>query len=171
MATLQGGGTWQTGFYLSDDTTFVNNPLKPGAAAFLFNPMLNVNSNLTVTMTGTVPQTTNVYSIVAGFNLLGLATPISTNLTSALANFTGESDANAVLNDQLFVWSNGTQTFQTIYYFTGSDMATLQGGGTWQTGFYLSDDTTLINVTPIVGQAYFINHQGATEYWTNSFSF
>jgi len=175
IANLNGDPTvsnWQTGFYLSDYATYLNNPLPPGQAAFLYNPS---QSAVTATVVGTVPQKTNVTTIYPGYNLYGVAAPVSTNLCSPLINFQGSSDPNAITNDLLYVWSPSSQTFQTLNYFTATDIANLNGDPTvsnWQTGFYLSDYSTLIDVTPSAGSAFFIFHPGSgAETWTNTFSF
>jgi hypothetical protein len=154
------------GFY---DTggTYYNTPLPPGTSAFIYN-YANTSSNLTVTLVGTVPQKTNVYTIVQGYNLFTLTVPVVTNLCSSLANFSGTSDPDAVNNDQIYLWNASSQQYQTLQYFNAADASADWSG---VAGFY---DTggTYYNVAPAVGSGFFIRHiASGTEYWTNSFSF
>jgi len=146
--------------------TFYNSSLQPGNGAFIYN--YKGSSPLTVTLVGTVPQTTNVYTIGQGYNLFSLAAPVATNLVSTLANFSGASDPNLVNNDQLLLWNSTTQQYQTLYYLSAADAAADSLGSA---GFYDSAGT-FYSAAPSVGQAFFINHVVAgTETWTNSFSF
>jgi len=164
-AATDWGGTF-AGFY-DQGGTFYNTPLPPGSAAFIYNP---ANANpLTVTMTGTVPQATNIYTISQGYNLLSLTDPVVTNLCGSLANFTGTSDVNDVNNDQILLFNPVTAQYQTLFYFNASDAATDWGGT--QAGFY-DQGGTFYPISQPVASAFFINHIVAgTETWTNTFSF
>jgi len=147
--------------------TYYNTQLPPGGSAFLYN-IANNSSNLTVTLVGTVPQTTNIYTIKQGYNLFCLASPVVTNLVSTLGNFSGYSDPNGVNNDQVLLWQPATSQYQTLYYFNATDAANDFGGAA---GFY-DLGGTYYPVAPAVGSGFFINHVvPGTEYWTNSFSF
>ena len=146
---------------------YYNTPLVPGESAFLYN-YGNTVSNLTVTLVGTVPQTTNVYTIVQGYNLFSLATPISTNLVSELGNFSGTSDPNGINNDEIYLWNATAQQYQTLFYYNAADASSDWNG---PAGFY-DGGGNYYPVAPSVGSGFFINHVVAgTEYWTNSFSF
>lgn len=158
------GGT--AGFY-DGGGTYYNSPLKPGAAAFLFN-FNNTSSNLNVTFVGTVPQTTNIYTIIPGYNLVGLTAPVVTNLVGSLANYTGVSDPDGNNNDQLYLWNSITQQYQTLFYWNATDAASFWGGAA---GFY-DGGGTFYNVAPNVGQGFFINRViNQTTTWTNIFNF
>jgi len=165
-AATDWGGT-SAGWY-DNNGTFYNTPVPPGVAAFLLNYQ-NTHSNLTVTLVGTVPQATNIYTIKPGLNFIGLTDPVVTNLCGTLANFTGYSDVNDVNNDQILVWQTSVQAFQTLYYFNAADAATDWGGTA--AGFYDNNGTYYPLALP-VGSGFFINHVVAgNETWTNSFSF
>jgi len=159
---LTTGAGWYDG-----NGTFYNPSLQPGTGAFLYN--YNNNTPLTVTLVGTVPQTTNVYTIGQGYNLFSLAAPVVTNLVSSLGNFSGVSDPNLSANDQVLFWNPATQQYQNLLYVNSADAAT--DGLTTGAGFY-DGNGTFYPAAPSVGQAFFIYHQAnSTETWTNSFSF
>jgi len=160
----------QTGWY-DQGGNFYNTPLPPGDSAFIYNP--GNPGALTVTMTGTVPQATNVYTIQPGYNLVDLTDPVVTNLVGGAGSggFTGTSDPNGVNNDQLLTWQTGVQQYQTLYYFTAADATANFFTTETQTGFYDQGGNFYPEALP-VGAGFFINHVVAgTEYWTNSFSF
>lgn len=160
-------GTSVAGFYDGAGTLAANVSLNQGSGSFLYNPSA---SGVTVTMVGTVPQTTNVIAVTPGFNIYSFYAPVATNLESSasLANFPGTSDPNGVSNDVLYLWTgNGYGISQ---YFTAADYDVIVGnppGTTTTPGFY-DGAGTLISSTVPVGRAFFLRHYGATKYWTNS---
>jgi len=165
-AAADWGGT-SAGWY-DQAGTFYNTPVPPGTSAFLLN-FQNKATPLTVTLVGTVPQATNIYTIKPGLNFIGLTDPVVTNLCGSLANFSGTSDPNDVNNDQILVWNGAVQAFQTLYYFNAADAAADWGGTS--AGFYDQGGTFYPLALP-VGSGFFINHVVAgNETWTNSFSF
>jgi len=159
-----------TGFY-DQGGNFYNTPLPPGNSAFIYND--GNPSALTVTMTGTVPQATNIYALTQGYNLVSLTDPVVTNLVGGAGSggFTGTSDPNDVNNDQLLLFNPVTSQYQTLFYFTAADATAAFFEPESNTGFYDQGGNFYPEALP-VATGFFINHIVAgTEYWTNSFSF
>lgn len=128
--------------------------LNQGQGSFLYNA---AGVGLTTTMTGNVVIGTNNLSIIHGYNIYSLVTPVSTNLSSSatFANFPGTSDGNGVNNDQLYLWNgNGYNVSQ---YFTGADADNYFLGSGSVNGFY-DPLGNLVNAAPQVGQGFFLNH-------------
>ena len=120
-------------------------------------------------MVGNVPQTTNVTTLVPGFNMTALHSPVVTNLVGSLANYTGVSDPNGNNNDILFSWVPNTQGYLILYYYNAADAASWLGGTS--AGFYDSGGN-LNNFAPNVGAGFFIQRlTGQTTTWTNVFNF
>ena len=152
-----------SGFYDSGGT--LHSPsFKQGSGSFIYNP---TSSNVVATVTGTVPQGTNVIPVITGFNIYSVVPPVATNLESALVGFPFTSDQNGVNNDVLYKWNgNGFNIWQ---YFTANDANYNFLASGLTTGFYDSGGT-IHDTTTQVGQAFFLFHSGAPVQWTNSFS-
>jgi hypothetical protein len=136
---------------------------------------------MTVTTTGNVfggsTGSTNVSTITAGYNLIGLQVPISTNVVvdangSPLSyglplNLTSSPNPpSANQNDSMLYW-NGV-TYVTYYYYNSADATTwINDGNTYPAGFYTTGQDFAAN--PTVNQGFFIKHIGSAINWTNSF--
>ena len=166
LGTAPGTGT---GWYAGNGA-FANVSLYQGTngGSFLKNRSA---AAITVTLVGTVLQGTNTYGIKPGFNTYTLPEPVSTNLNSALVNFPGTSDPNAVINDVYYHY-NGVN-YDILYYYTDADALDSFGvssGNGWYTalGAFGSANPAL---WPKVGEGFFINHRAATTVtWTNVFN-
>jgi hypothetical protein len=160
------GNTGSTSGFYDATGVLVTGSLNQGSGSFLYNPSAAAITNTTV---GTVVQSTNSLTIVAGFNIYSLIPPVSTNLESSatFASFPGKSDPNAVNNDVLYKW-NGAG-YGIYQYFTGADADAWFGNSGSVNGFY---DATgvLVSSAPSVGQAFFLYHTGAPVTWTTSFT-
>jgi len=145
--------------------------LSANKAAFIQN---HSASAMTVTTVGNVLQGTNaIYTITAGYNLICLAEPISTNPIVAgyglPANMTSAPNDPPTINsnDAIFVW-NGV-SYATYYYFTAADANTWNG--TPVAGFYdLLGNLMPASSYPQVNQGFFLYHTGAPLLWTNTFN-
>jgi hypothetical protein len=106
--------------------------------------------------------------------LIALTSPVVTNLCASGVNggnFTGTSDPNDVVNDQLSTWNTSAQAFTTLYYFTAADATSAFFTPESNTGFYDQGGTFYPEALP-VGAGFFINHLVAgSETFTNVFSF
>jgi hypothetical protein len=129
---------------------------------------------MTVTTVGTVAQGTNVVPIHAGYNLIALQEPISTNLLVSgyglPVNLTSDpvDPPNQNKNDALYAW-NGT-AYQVFYYFNQTDATTWEGFAA-PAGFYdLLGNPMPTASYPQVNQGFFLYHSGSTLNWTNTFT-
>ena len=165
--------------------TYANEKLTPGKSAFIYN---HSASPLTVTTVGTIFQGTNVTQINAGFNLLCLQAPISTNLVvDASGNqlpyglpstLTSSNCVNTLNNtptettqDYILYWDGNS--YITYFYFNQADATSWENsygaGPTYTAGFYTAGGVPMPQ-NPSVNQGFFIHHIGASINWTNSFT-
>jgi len=148
--------------------------LNNGNATFIQN---HSTFPLTLTTTGNVlggsVGATNYATIHAGYNLIALQVPISTNPVVAGYGLPGNLTSSPVdppnqnVNDALFAW-NGVG-YATYYFFNQVD-ATAWEGFAAPAGFY----DALGNPMPSsayaqVNQGFFLYHTGASVTWTNAF--
>jgi len=176
--------TWNSsptaGFYdLNGD--FANFQIQSGQAVFLQNSV-HSPAALTLTLTGNVLQGTNqLNNIVAGYNFLSLAQPISTNpvtqpygLPLGLRSFAYAGNENGgvpetLYSDAIYVW-NGS-TYNAWFYFNSSDANSWNGTPT--AGFYDPSGDLLGTPgfsAPLVSQGFFVYHAGAAVPWPNIFA-
>jgi len=150
---------------------YANVKLTGNQAAFIQN---HSSSPMTVTTVGTVFQGTNTSSIVAGYNLVALAVPISTNAFGGTfglpASMTSSplDPPNPSRNDTIYAW-NGI-SYTTYYYFNAADATTWQGFSS-PAGFYdLLCNAMPSSSYPTVNQGFFLYHTGSAITWTNGFT-
>lgn len=148
-----------------------NVKLANGAAAFVQN---HSASPMTVTTVGNVLNTTNITTINAGYNLVCLQVPISTNpivggyglpltLTSSPLD-----PPNQTRNDVLYAW-NGVGYAQ-YYFFNQADATTWEGFAS-PAGFYDTAGNPMPTSSyPQVNQGFFLYHTGAPVAWTNGYT-
>jgi len=158
-------GVNKAGFY-DGNGNYNDAPVPPGSSFFVQN-YANTSSNLTLTLTGSIANQTNIVTIAPGFQTVAYGAPVATSLVLS-NNYVGVSDANGINNDVLYSWVPSMQGFLTLQYYTASDA--LAWWGVNQVGFYDGNGSP-VNYTPNAGQPFFIQRlTGATTYFTNSFS-
>jgi hypothetical protein len=141
-------------------------------AAFIYN---HSGSQMTITTTGNVFQGSNVVTTInAGYNLVCLAVPVSTNPASTTFGLPGNLTSSPVdpplqsRNDTIFAW-NGSGYAQ-YYYFNQADATTWEGFAS-PAGFYdLGGSLMPSSSYPTVNQGFFLYHTGSPVTWTNTFS-
>ena len=140
--------------------------IKQGVGAFVYN---GAGIPMTNTVTGTVPQGTNVVTITAGYNTYAIYEPVATNIDSVLTGFPGTSDSTGVNNDVYYGWT-GSGFGTILTYFNQSDANAYWGVN--QAGWYDglgSNQSGNTALWPKVGQGFMIHHIGASVQWTNKF--
>jgi hypothetical protein len=134
---------------------------------------------MTITTTGNVLQGTNVTPISAGYSLMCLQVPISTNPVAAniglpLSMTSSPNDPpTQSANDTLYLWTGAG--YQLYYYFNQADATSWENGGgsspVYPAGFYAANGNPLDpSAYPQVNQGFFLYHSGATLQWTNTFT-
>ena len=168
QADASGDGIGNAGWY-NGSLSPVSVTLPQGGSAFLQN---QAGAPMTVTITGTVLQGTNaLVSVPAGYSLLALGTPVSTNVDAAGIGLPGSklsSDPNGPPtghNDQFLFW-NGTG-YVPFYYFNQADAS---GDGIGNAGFYNGSLSPITSANyPAVGQGFVFYHYGTAFTYTNTF--
>jgi hypothetical protein len=170
-ATTWEGFTSPAGWY---DTAgnYANVELTLNQAAFIQN---HSSSGMTITSTGNVFQGSNVVTTInAGYNLVCLAVPVSTNPASTTFGLPGNLTSSPIdppilsRNDTLFAW-NGLGYAQ-YYFFNAADATTWEGFAS-PAGFYDSAGNPMPSSSyPTVNQGFFLYHNGSSVTWTNTFS-
>jgi hypothetical protein len=125
------------------------NNVYPGTAFFLYNAGSVTN---TVTLVGSVVQTTNTFHVGTGYGFYAVVPPVASDL-----------DTNAFpAEDQMqyFTFSGGSHgTYVQGYtYFAGTGWLDLNNGG------------AQVFPTPAVGQGFLIYNPDAATTWTQSFT-
>lgn len=151
--------------------TLANVNLTANKAAFIQN---HSGSPMTITTVGTVLQGTNNTVINAGYNLLCLSVPTSTNPAATTfglpGNLTSAPNDPPTLNsnDSIYTW-NGSGYVQ-YFFFNQADATTWEGFSS-PAGFYdLGGSPMPPSAYPQVNQGFFLYHSGAPVTWTNIFS-
>ena len=141
--------------------------LNQGQGAFLYN---HFGAPITATITGNVLQGTNALpSIAAGYQILSLPVPISTNAVVAgyglPTTMTSQpiDPPSAYNNDIMYLYNGG---YFTYYYFNASDAVTWGASGPGPGFFDLGGNPA---PNPLVNQGFFIFHHGATIPWSVTF--
>jgi len=159
-------GTPTAGFYDPLGTLF-SAAMSQGKAVFLYN---NFSAPITATITGNVLQGTNASSVItAGYNMISLQVPVSTNASVAAYGLPQNLTSDPVdppdpsKNDTMYLYNGG---YATYYYFNATDANTWNGTPT--AGFY--DPLGSPAPAPSVNQGFFLYHTGSTITWTNAFT-
>lgn len=169
-------GTDPQGWYTAGGAQ-ITAQLQYGKSCFIHNVF---SGPITVTLVGTVFQGTNVSTIGAGFNMIGLQEPLSTNAVVGSAafnafapyglpaNMTSSQTPSAANNDYMLYW--GGSGYATYYYLNATDASAWLGdsAGTDPAGFYTAGGAS--GSYPAVGEGFFIHHIGSTINWTNSYT-
>jgi hypothetical protein len=140
--TLSSGHVWSSG----SSGPYVTAALQPGAGVFVFIPGVTP-TNVTLTLTGTVLQQTNVTSYPSQFQIASSLFPISGNLTTNL-NYIPNPKLGSI-DDTVEQWNQGSQSFVTHKY----------NGTSWSAG----------SPSLAVGESFFLIPNQTTS-WTNGFS-
>jgi len=149
-----------------------NVKLTANQAAFVYN---HSAAPMTITTVGNVFQGSNVVTTInAGYNLVCLSVPVSTNPASTTFGLPGNMTSGPndpptlAQNDALFSW-NGAG-YATYYYFNQADATTWEGVAS-PAGFYdLAGNPIPPSAYPTVNQGFFLYHSGPSITWTNTFS-
>lgn len=169
-ATAWNGFPCQAGWY-DLGGNLANVKLTPNLSAFVQN---HSGSPMTITTVGNVLQGTNYTTINAGYNLLCMSVPVSTNPVATTFGLPGNmtsspNDPPSISsNDTIFVW-NGAAYVQ--YFFFNQADATAWQGFASPAGFYdLGGSPMPSSAYPQVNQGFFLYHSGAPITWTNIFA-
>jgi hypothetical protein len=132
--------------------------LPVGSGAFLQNPTA---SPVVIPVVGTVAQGSVTNTVASGFNIYAVNVPVSTNIDSTIVNFPATSGV-----DTLTFWT-GSGFTPNLTYYNAADAAPspagwYDGGGTLQ--------STNAAYQPKVGQAFFVQHVGASTPWVSSYT-
>jgi len=151
-----GGGTTipAASWYMADYATPTNQPvLKAGEAVFL-----SLGSHVTNTVVGTVLGT-NGDNLIAGFNMVASALPVSGATTNNLFNMGGLPDST-----ELYTWDQVHSAYVYNFYDTGG------GSTTPANSWYMADYATPTNA-PIftVGQGMFFSTP-TTYTWSQTYT-
>lgn len=95
---LEAGSMGDNAGWYDDDFNYVEEPIKPGQSVLISTE----NEGVTITFAGSVGQTDIVLSSISGFNFVGNATPISTDIqkiTLSGAQISEWSDSIQFLDD------------------------------------------------------------------------
>jgi hypothetical protein len=159
-AYLAGGdGNWYDGNFNP-----ATNTLPPGDAFFVQN---GLNSNVTVTVVGTVLQGTNSYAVNPGYGFYGDFVPIVGDLTT--------NGFPIVDNSLLYTWDSAHQRYFPAYIGVGTDDSAYDTSGNLlgTPGTYpvLTYDLATRSVfTPAIGQGFIYQNPGAAATWTQAFT-
>jgi hypothetical protein len=180
-ATSWEGTASPGGWYTSAGSYASGVNLAGGKASFIYN---HSGSSLTLTTVGTVQQGTNVVTINAGYNMLSLQEPISTNpivggygLPLTLTSSNDLNNAGDVpvptSNDTFYYWTGAG--YQLFYFFNSADATYWENSGgaspVYPAGFYDQAGSPMPSSSyPQVNQGFFLFHSGASILWTNSFT-
>jgi hypothetical protein len=120
--------------------------LNPGEGFFFYN---SKSTNITLTLTGEVPQGTNALAMTTGFNLIGTVVPQAINLDP--------TNSFPVVQDMQYLpFANGN--------YGAIDLYDVPSGG------WINNDSGNPEIpTPAVGQGYFI-YTPSSQTWTRSFT-
>lgn len=149
-----------------------NVKLTANKAAFIQN---HSGSPMTITTVGNVLQGTNILTTInAGYNLLCLGVPVSTNPVATTFGLPGNLSSdpadppNQNKNDAYYAWTGSG--YATYYFFNQADATTWEGFAS-PAGFYdLAGNQMPASRYPQVNQGFFLYHSGSSVIWTNTFS-
>ena len=169
-ATTWEGFASQAGWYdLAGN--MANVQLVANQAAFIQN---HSSSPMTITTVGNVLQGTNLTTINAGYNLVCLSVPVSTNPVATTFGLPGNMTSSPLdpptlaKNDTLYAW-NGSGYAQ-YFFFNQADASTWEGFSS-PAGFYdLAGNAMPPSAYPTVNQGFFLYHTGPSITWTNAFT-
>jgi len=170
-AVTWGASSNVSGWYnLNGDMAPVS--LNNGQAAFIYN---HSASPMTITTVGNVKQGTNYATINAGYNLIALQEPISTNpIVSGYGlpqNLTSSPQDPPIpaRNDTIFIWSGSG--YSQYSFFNAADAATWGAAAPQTADFYnLNGDHLPSSSYPQVNQGFFLYHTGSPLTWTNAYT-
>jgi plastocyanin len=148
-AATAGTAGWYDSSFNPSTTT-----VSPGEGVFFYN----AGSTATVTLVGSVPQTTNTTSLVPGYTFASISAPVAvdltTNSTLALPSFAQDGPSYAT-------FTTGVGYSQPITFYTAATAGTA--------GWYDSSFNPA-HIIPAVGQGFLIYNDGAAVPWTTSFT-
>lgn len=143
---LQAGGD---GFWYDANFNLATNQVPPGKSFFVQNAS---GSPLTLTLTGTVIQGTNVYPQKSGFEFFGDPEPIVGDITTN--GFPVQDNA------LLYTWNTGTQGYNQA----------LTGVGPGSGGpLFVDNNFNPVVVAPALGTGFIYFNPAASNNWTRSF--
>jgi hypothetical protein len=149
------GFSGPTGWYDNASLNLSTNEIAPGTGFFFFNGQ---TTNLTLTLTGTVLQGTNVVPMTPGFNLISTVDPVSQALLPTVNHF----PANDSMQFLAYTNTTGHGNYAVLDYYDDT-------GFSGPTGWYNNASLNMETPTPGIGQGYFI-YTGTSAPWTNTFT-
>jgi hypothetical protein len=138
---VAGGNQWY-----DNNFNLLTNSVPPGTALFLYNP----GSTGTLTMVGTVDQTTNTFHVQSGYGFYAIDVPVATDLTT-----NGFPTGSGVDGSLYYTFNNGFS--QPVEYYAA-------GNGWYDNNF------NQVHPTPAVGSGFVIFNPSAGATWTQTFT-
>jgi hypothetical protein len=141
---VAGGNQWY-----DNNFNLLTNQVPPGTVLFLYNPQATAS---TVTLVGTVDQTTNTTQIVHGYGFYALDVPVASDLT------TNGFPTGAGVDQTLYYSFNTVSGYSQPYTY-------YQAGNGWY-----DNNFNQVHPTPAIGAGFLLFNPSAGATWTQTFT-